>query len=153
VLTAHVQSDAHAVGAGGLENPVNSEIIHLTTVITVAMVLLATVNALLITWATVLDARRSSALSRALGATAGQVSAGLAVAQILPALAGAGIGTPLGFLLYASLKHKSGMPFPPVRWLACVIVGTPLVVGALTVIPARVAPRAAVAPVLESGAT
>jgi putative ABC transport system permease protein len=152
VLMAHVQSDAHSAGAGGLENPVNSEIIHLTTVITVAMVVLAMVNALLITWATVLDARRSSALARALGATAGQVSAGLAVAQILPALAGAVIGTPLGFLLYASLKHKSGMPFPPVWWLAFVIVGTPLVVGALTVIPSRVAARSAVAPVLESGA-
>jgi putative ABC transport system permease protein len=117
-----------------------------------ALIVLAAVNALLRTYATVLEARRPSALSRALGATAGQVSAGLAAAQMLPALAGAIIGTPLGFLLYASIKHGSTMTYPPVWWLACVVLGTPLVVGALTVIPSRVASRAEIAPVLQSGA-
>jgi ABC-type lipoprotein release transport system permease subunit len=152
VLMAHAKFDARAAGSGALTNPVNTEVIHMTTVITVALVLLAAVNALLITWATVLDARRSSALSRALGATAAQVSAGLAVAQMLPALTGAIVGTPLGFLLYAALKHQGGMTYPPVWWLACVVLGTPLVVGALTVIPSRAASRTEVASVLQSGA-
>jgi putative ABC transport system permease protein len=152
VLMAHAEFDARAVSAGALGNPWESEIIHMTTVITVALVILTVVNALLIAWATVLDARRSSALSRALGATAGQVSAGLAVAQMLPALAGAILGTPLGILLDAALKHHGSITYPPAWWLACVVLGTPLVVGALTVIPSRAAARADVTPILQSGA-
>jgi putative ABC transport system permease protein len=152
VLMAHAKFDAHAVGAGALENPLNNEVIHMTTVITVALVLLATVNALLLTYATVLDARRSSALSRALGVTAGQVSAGLAVAQMLPALAGAIAGVPLGIALYASVKHGSTMTYPPAWWLVAVVVATPLVVGALTVLPSRAASRATIARTLRSEA-
>ncbi len=120
--------------------------------ITIALIVLAAVNALLSTWATVLDARRSSALSRALGATPGQVSAGLAVAQMLPALAGAIAGVPAGMLLYAAVKHGGPMYYPPVWWLAAVVIATPLAVGALTVVPARLAARTGVAPVLRSEA-
>jgi putative ABC transport system permease protein len=67
-----------------LNNPLNQRASQVMTVITVALLVMSAVNALLTTWATVLDARRSSALSRALGATSAQVSAGLAVAQMLP---------------------------------------------------------------------
>jgi putative ABC transport system permease protein len=142
VLMAHAKFDARAVNSGALENPVNTEIIHMLTVITVALVLIAAVNALLITWATMLDARRSSALSRALGATARQMSVGLAVAQMLPALAGAIAGTPLGILLDAALKHQGGMTYPPAWWLASVLLATPLVVSTLTVIPSLIAASA-----------
>lgn len=152
VLMAHAKFDARAVGAGALENPLNNEVIHMTTVITVALVLLATVNALLLAYATVLDARRSSALSRALGVTAGQASAGLAAAQTLPALAGAIAGVPLGILLYASVKHGSTMTYPPAWWLVAVVVATPLVVGALTILPSRAASRVTVARALRSEA-
>jgi putative ABC transport system permease protein len=152
VLMAHAKFDARAASLGALPNPMNNEVMQVTTVITVALILLAVVNALLLTYATVLDARRSSALSRALGATAVQVSLGLAVAQMLPALAGAILGTPLGILLYGAVKHGSTMTYPPAWWLACVVILTPLAVGALTVIPSRVAARAAVAPALQSGA-
>jgi putative ABC transport system permease protein len=78
------------------------------------------------------------------------VSAGLAVAQMLPALAGALVGTPLGVLLYGAVKHGSTVTFPPAWWLASVVIATPLAVGALTIIPSRAAARAAVAPVLQS---
>jgi hypothetical protein len=63
-------------------------------VITVTLVALAAVNAVFVTWATALDAKHSSALARALGATPRQVSSGLSVAQVLPALAGAALGHP-----------------------------------------------------------
>jgi putative ABC transport system permease protein len=152
VLMAHARFDARAVGPGALPNPVNNAVIQVTTVITVALILLAAVNALLLTYATVLDARRSSALSRALGATAMQVSLGLAVAQMLPALAGAILGPPLGILLYGAVKHGSTMTYPPAWWLACVVIATPLAVGVLTLIPSRAAARADIAPVLQSGA-
>jgi putative ABC transport system permease protein len=152
ILMAHARLDERAAGPGALPNPVNNEVIQMTTVITIALIVLAAVNALLLTWATVMDARRSSALSRALGATAGQVSAGLAVAQMLPALAGAILGIPLGILLYAAVKHGSTMTYPPAWWLAAVVLATPLVVGALTVIPSRIAARTEVVPILQSGA-
>jgi putative ABC transport system permease protein len=47
-------------------------------------------------WTTALDARRPAALARALGATPAQVTTGLSVAQLLPALAGALLGIPGG---------------------------------------------------------
>jgi hypothetical protein len=44
------------------------------------------------------------------------------------------------------------MTYPPAWWLASVVVATPLAVGALTVIPSRIAARAGVVPVLRSEA-
>jgi putative ABC transport system permease protein len=152
VLMAHAKFDARPAAFGELANPMNDRVGQVMTVLTVALVVLAAVNALLITWATVLDARRSSALTRALGSTPGQVSAGLAVAQMLPALAGAIVGIPAGLLLYASVKHGTSMAYPPAWWLAAVVIATPLVVGVLTAIPARLAARESVAPVLQSEA-
>ena len=151
VLTVHARFDS-TFGAGGqLINPLDNRISQVMSVITVALVVLSVVNALLITWATVLDARRSSALTRALGATPGQVSAGLAVAQMLPALAGAIAGIPAGLLLYASVRHGDTMAYPPAWWLACVVLATPVVVGALTVVPSQLAARTGVSPVLQAG--
>jgi hypothetical protein len=152
VLMAHAKIDARAVSGGALENPLSNEVIQMTTVITVALVLLATVNALLLTYTTVLDARRSSALSRALGVTAGQASVGLAVAQMLPALAGAIAGVPLGILLYASVKHGSTMTYPPAWWLVAVVIVTPLAVGFLTILPSRAASHTTIARTLRSEA-
>lgn len=151
-LFASAKFAARAGGAGTLQNPVSSEVIGVVSVLTIAFVILAAVNALLLTYATVLDARRSSALSRALGVTAGRASAGLAVAQMLPALAGAIAGVPLGILLYAAVKHGSTMNYPPAWWLVAVVVATPLVVGALTILPSRAASRASVARTLRSEA-
>ena len=59
-------------------------------------------------WAMVVDARRSSAVARALGATPGQVSAGLSGAQVLPALIGALLGIPGGFGLVNAVRHNAG---------------------------------------------
>jgi ABC-type lipoprotein release transport system permease subunit len=152
VLMAHARFDARMADSDALPNPVTNEVSQVVTVITVALVVLAAVNALLITWATVLDTRHSSALSRALGATPGQVSAGLAVAQMLPALAAAIVGVPAGLLLYGAVKHGSTVTYPPAWWLASVLLATPLAVGALTVIPSRIAARTGVVPVLRSEA-
>ena len=77
-------------------------------VITVVLVALAALNAICTTWATVLDARHSSALARALGATPQQVTAGLSAAQVLPALPGALLGIPLGIGLFAVANGADG---------------------------------------------
>jgi ABC-type lipoprotein release transport system permease subunit len=151
VLAVHARFDSGFGFGGDLVNPLEHRVNDVMTALTVALLVLSVVNALLITWATVLDARRSAALTRALGATAGQVSAGLAVAQMLPALAGAIAGIPAGLLLFAAVRTGGQMTYPPAWWLACVVLATPLVVGALTVAPSRLAARSAVAPVLQAG--
>ena len=109
------------------------------TVITIMLVVLAALNAIFTTWATVIDARRASALMRALGARVPQVSSGLVVAQVLAALPGAIVGIPLGILLFhAPVKDGS---LPPVPWIACAAPGALLAMAALTVIPAWVGAR------------
>jgi ABC-type lipoprotein release transport system permease subunit len=114
----------------------------------VTLVALAAVNAIFITWATALDARRSSALSRALGATPQQVTAGLSAAQVLPALVGALLGIPGGFLLLSAVSDS--VVAPPAWQLLAVVPVTVLVVAGLTVIPSRLSARRPVAEVLQS---
>jgi ABC-type lipoprotein release transport system permease subunit len=117
--------------------------------ITITLVTLAAVNAIFITWATALDARRSSALARALGATPEQVSAGLSAAQVLPALAGAALGIPGGIALFAAVSDTDTIA-PPLWQLLAVVPGTVLVIAALTAIPARLSARRRVAEILAA---
>jgi putative ABC transport system permease protein len=118
-------------------------------VITITLGALAAVNAIFITWATALDSRHSSALSRALGATPQQVSAGLSAAQVLPALTGAILGIPGGLGLITAVDPDS-TTLPPLWQLLAVVPGTVLVVAALTAIPARIGARRPAAEVLRS---
>jgi ABC-type lipoprotein release transport system permease subunit len=117
-------------------------------VITITLVALAAVNAIFITWATALDAKHSSALARALGATPQQVSTGLSAAQVLPALAGAILGIPGGLALFAAVSDETTNP--PLWQLLAVIPVTALVVAALTTIPARMGGRRPAAEVLQA---
>src|SRR5918993_241094 len=89
-------------------------------VITITLVALAAVNAIFITWATALDAKHSSALARALGATPQQVSTGLSAAQVLPALAGAILGIPGGLALFNAVSSDQTANLPLWQLLAVV---------------------------------
>jgi putative ABC transport system permease protein len=122
---------------------------ELTAIITVMLVILAAVNTTFIAWATAADGRFSAALQRALGATAGQVTAGLSLAALLPAPPGVVIGMPLGILVYHLL---SGTPLtvPPAWQLAGVFLATLLAVTVLTAIPARLGARRPPAQVLQT---
>ena len=91
VLAAHATNQQDALTVGGTD-PGNVRMNQVLVLITVALVALAAVNAVFVTWATALDSRHTSALARALGATPQQVSIGLAAAQMLPALVGAASG-------------------------------------------------------------
>jgi ABC-type lipoprotein release transport system permease subunit len=118
--------------------------------ITVVLVTLAAINAIVITWTAALDARHASALARALGATPGEVSAGLSAAQVLPAFAGAVLGIAGGLALWAAI----GDEHDPKYWqLLAVVAGTVLVVAALTTIPARLAARRPVTETLRAELT
>ena len=102
------------------------------TAITISLVTLAALTAIFAAWATVLDARRASAVTLALGATPQQIRAGLVMAQVIPAVPGAILGLPLGIGLFkVAGHHLNGLP--PVLWLVAAVLGTVFVVAALTV--------------------
>jgi ABC-type antimicrobial peptide transport system permease subunit len=117
--------------------------------ITITLVVLTAVNVIFITWATALDARHASALSRALGATPQQVSAALSAAQVLPALAGAVLGIPGGIALITAVDPDA-TTMPPLWQLLAVVPVTVLVVAGLTAIPARISARRPVAEILQA---
>jgi ABC-type lipoprotein release transport system permease subunit len=134
-----------------------AELLRQVLVVIMAMVLaLAAVNAIFITWATVLDNRHSSALARALGATPREVSSALAAAQVLPALAGALLGAfPGGFALFHTINAITGgdsdrVTLPPLWQLLTLVAGTVLVVAALTAVPARLGARRPVTQALQA---
>jgi putative ABC transport system permease protein len=123
---------------------------ELTAIITVMLVILAAVNTTFIGWATAADGRFSSALERALGATAGQVTAGLSMTALLPALPGAIIGIPLGIAVYRLLASGTPLAVPPAWQLAGVFLATLLAVTVLTAIPSRLGARRSPAQVLQT---
>jgi putative ABC transport system permease protein len=135
--------------SSGADDPRIDRINEMMVMITVMLVVLAAVNMISITWASILDAKRSSALARAFGATPEQVSAGLSAAQVLPALPGAIVGIPAGVYLCDALRNGA-LTIPPLWWLLLVLLGTPLVVAGLTAIPSRLGARRSVAEILQS---
>ncbi len=143
-----IHQDAQLVGG---TDPDTVRANQVLLVITVTLVALAAVNAIFVTWATALDAKHASALARALGATPQQVSTGLSVAQVLPALVGAGLGIAGGLGLFAaSGGGGDGVTGPPLWQLLAVVPVTMLVVAALTTIPARLGARRPAAQVLQA---
>ncbi len=124
-FSAHVYS--------GLDNLRIDRIKEMLLIITVTLGILATINTIFITWATVLDARRPSALARAFGATPLQVSAGLSAAH---------------YLFHALTENQ--LTVPPLWQLLAVLLGTLLVVTGLTAIPARLGARRPSAAILQA---
>jgi hypothetical protein len=150
VLTFRATVD-HDLGpaAGRVGDPVVTRDTQMLLVITIVLVALAVLNAVCTAWATVLDFRRSAALARALGASPRQVSAGVAWAQVLPAVPGTLLGIPLGLGLF---KAASGGPLtvPPVWWLATAVLLTLAAVAVLASIPALLGARIPASQVLQS---
>jgi hypothetical protein len=144
VLAAHAD-------VGQASDPARADRLNqVLLVITITLIALAAVNAVFVTWATALDARHSSALARALGATPQQVSAGLSAAQVLPALVGAILGLPGGIVLISVADPDATTTLPPLWQLLTVVPATVLVIALLTAIPARLGGRRPVAEVLRS---
>jgi putative ABC transport system permease protein len=151
VLIYHASHGQQLPGTpSALNAPQADPVDQVVLIVTVVLVALAMLNALFLTWATVLDTRRPSALTRALGATPRQVSAGLAAAQVLPALPGAILGIPAGIGLYAAVKGGgASLTIPPDWWLLAVVLGTLLVVAGLTAIPAHIGAHRPAAEILQ----
>ena len=148
-IHAAVDNKLSRLRTGGLVNPDVPRAEQVLTAITISLVTLAALTAIFAAMATVLDARRASAVTLALGATPQQVRAGLIMAQVIPALPGAILGLPLGIGLFKVAGHGlTGLP--PVLWLVAAVLGTVLVVAALTSVPARISLRRPVAEMLQA---
>ncbi|HEY1918594.1 MAG TPA: ABC transporter permease [Streptosporangiaceae bacterium] len=144
---------AHFAGSDGLVNPDIPRSEQVLTVITISLVVLAALTAIFTAVATVLDARRACAVTLAVGATPQQVRIGLVLAQVIPALPGAILGLPLGLGLFEAAAQGHGVSgLPPVLWLVAAVLGTVLVVAALTSVPARIGLRRPVAQMLQAEA-
>lgn len=150
VLIFHASIRGHS-GQSGPLGPGDAQVSQVLLVLTVVFVLLAAANVLAITWATVLDARRFSAIVRSLGATGRQTAAGLAAAQLIPAFAGTLLSIPAGTWLYAAVQNGGPQASPSGWWLLVMVTGTLLAVAGLTAIPARIGVRQPIAPVLSAG--
>jgi putative ABC transport system permease protein len=116
-----------------------------TTIISVLLVALATVNAFFIAWTAALETRYPAALARTLGATPGQVTTGLTAAFLVPAFAGA----LLGIVIIDLAKHGGTATLPAAAPLAVMVAVTLSVIGVLTAIPTRITARRPVADVLH----
>ena len=153
VLAFHATVDLRISGAArGLGNPVINRDVQMLQILTVVLVALAVLNAVFAAWATALDARRVSALARALGASPRQLSAGISAAQVIPALPGALLGVPLGIGLFAAANHAGIVTVPPASWLAAAVLGTLLAMAVLVNIPARIGARSPVSEILSADA-
>jgi putative ABC transport system permease protein len=143
---------AHLGISGGLVDPDVPRAEQVLTAITISLVALAVLTVIFAALATVLDARRASAVTLAMGATPQQVRAGLIMAQVIPAVPGAILGLPLGIGLFkVAGHHLTGLP--PALWLVAAVLGTVLVVAALTSVPARIGLRRPVAEMLQAETT
>ncbi|GAA2120469.1 ABC transporter permease [Actinomadura alba] len=120
---------------------------HLLLAVTVVVIALAIVNTITITWTTALEARPTMAIARTLGATPGQITAGLSTAQLVPTLPGAITGIPLGLILVYS---PGKVTMPPAWWLLGAALAAVLATAVLTAIPARIAVRRSVAQTLSA---
>ncbi|MGW7540506.1 ABC transporter permease [Streptomyces sp. NPDC054770] len=125
---------------------------HTIVAVTAALVVLAAVNTLTATWTTALEARHTMAVARTLGATPGQVTAGLSAAQLLPTVPGALVGVPLG-IAFCLPFSGAGTVYPPAWWLFGAALATVAVTAALTALPARIAARRSVARTLSAETT
>jgi putative ABC transport system permease protein len=152
VLTNQAQDyDPVNLGYSDLPDPRVGRLLQAMLLIGGVACFLALLNTIVSTWTAVLDTRQPLAVARVLGATPGQAGAGLAVAQLLPALLGVAVGIPFGIKL--CLFFAGDGTYAPTSWMLAAGLGVLLAVAALTAVPAMAAARRPVADTLQSAPT
>lgn len=156
VLTVHAHQALAEPDTGSasrlsaLVNPRYERVDQVLLVLTVMLIVLASVNALFITQVTAIDARHSGGLVRALGATNEQFAAALGAAQLIPAVPGVLVGIPAGIALVGAVAHGGTTTVPPAWWLVAMAAGVLVALAALVAIPARAAARRSPAEILAA---
>lgn len=130
----------------------NAQEHHVILGVTAALIVLAAVNAVTVTWTTAQEARHTMAVARTLGATPGQITAGLSTAQLLPTLPGALAGILLGLLLCLPFSAPNTV-WPPTWSLLTAALASLPATAALTAVPARIAARRSIARTLSPETT
>ncbi|MGN9782573.1 FtsX-like permease family protein [Nonomuraea sp. ZG12] len=148
-LYAHPERGYGLDGSSVLPNLRGEHDRRLMLAVAILLITLAVVNTITFTWTTAMEARANMAIARTLGATPGQVSAGLSIAQLLPSLPGVVIGIPLGGGLLSLFAAGNAVDAPS-SWLLGAALATLLATAALTALPARLAARQPVAQVLSA---
>ncbi|MGY0062104.1 ABC transporter permease [Streptomyces sp. LZ34] len=143
---------SYGIDSPHLGNLKDAQSRHMIVAVAAALVTLAAVNTLTTTWTTALEARHTMAVARTLGATPGQITAGLSAAQLLPTVPGALVGIPLG-IAFCWPFSKAGTIYPPAWWLFGAAFTAVLATAALTALPARIAARRSVAQTLSAETT
>jgi putative ABC transport system permease protein len=141
----------YGVGSSALSDLRAEQGRHVMLAVAAALITLAAVNTITITWTTALEARPTIAIARTLGATPGQITAGLSTAQLLPTLPGAIVGVPLGIVLYLPFGPGQAT-LPSAWWLLTAALAALPATAALTAMPARIAARKSVAQTLSAEA-
>ncbi|GAB3982411.1 hypothetical protein GCM10029978_086040 [Actinoallomurus acanthiterrae] len=139
-------------GSSSLTNLKADQGRHMMLAVTAALIVLAVINTITITWTTAQEARPTMAIARTLGATPGQITAGLSTAQLLPTLPGALTGIPMGIILCLPFSAPNAV-WPPAWSLLTAALAALPVTAALTAVPARIAARRSVAQTLSAEAT
>ncbi|MFI5912050.1 FtsX-like permease family protein [Dactylosporangium sp. NPDC051541] len=153
VLMLLAQSGTHQVDMGaGAELPDvrGAATVRAGFLVAAVICVLALFNTIVSTWSAVLDARHPLAVARTLGATPLQAGAGLAVAQVLPAIPGVLAGIPAGIGLYKFFDESGTGRYATVSALLGTAFAVVLAIVALTAVPALLAARRPVADTLES---
>jgi putative ABC transport system permease protein len=152
VLMGLAQDPRVKLGETKLANPQSTRTLQAMLLVVVVLCVLALINAIVSTWTAVLDARHPLAVARTLGATPTQVTVGMAVAQLLPAIPGVALGVPAGIGLYL-VASPGNQQYPPTPWMLALALTVLLTVAALTATPTLAATRRPVADTLQSTPT
>ncbi|MGI5205458.1 FtsX-like permease family protein [Spirillospora sp. CA-108201] len=138
LLVIYAQPEKGYPGSSMANDLRNAQEHHVILGVTAALIALAAVNTIAVTWTTAQEARHTMAVARALGATPGQITAGLSAAQLLPTLPGALAGIPLGLALCLPFS-EANTTWPPAWSLLTAALAALPVTAALTAVPARAA--------------
>lgn len=151
IVAALAARSHEAAQTHGLPDPQAARLDQVLLVVSVVLVVLAVVDALVITWAGTLDARRPLAIARAVGAGPEEAGGALFAAQLLPAFAGTLLGIPGGIGLYAIAKKGAGAAtVVPSAWvIAVVVLVTLAVIAAMVAAPVSMELRRPVADALR----
>ncbi|MFR9776614.1 FtsX-like permease family protein [Micromonospora sp. MS34] len=152
LLMGLAQNRQVKLGETELDNPRNTRTLQAMILVIVVLCVLALINAIVSTWTAVLDARHPLAVARTLGATPAQVTVGMAMAQLLPAIPGVALGVPVGIGLYL-VASRGDQQYAPASWMLALALTVLLAVAALTAVPALAATRRPVADALQSTPT
>jgi putative ABC transport system permease protein len=152
VVVLYAQASLHAErgNPGGPMDPQIAQLHTVTTALTLLLAAMAAVNLLFVTRASVVDARRMLAITRALGVTPVQAAAALAIGQLFPALVGLATGGAVGAALFNTLSSSSTTHPPATQFLVLAIVTVGLT-AALSAIPARLEASRPIAQTLRTG--